>query len=161
MFLEYTRVLIRAALITSVLVISCPGYQRTGYSIAPAQAPGDQYRTESVDDQIHNHHAEAAQKPGEKGSAQSQSKQEHQHPQNPAKKPTEQKDPTLNMMSAMKKEGPEAGHEHEMMSTVSGGPFRSMMAIGSGTSLMPASSPGYMWHWIKDRNLLVGLKYLY
>ncbi|HXG66757.1 MAG TPA: cytochrome c, partial [Blastocatellia bacterium] len=36
-----------------------------------------------------------------------------------------------------------------MMSTITGGPFRSMHAIGSGTSLLPASSPGYMWHWSK------------
>ncbi|HYP28118.1 MAG TPA: c-type cytochrome [Blastocatellia bacterium] len=34
-----------------------------------------------------------------------------------------------------------------MMSTVTGGPFKSMYAIGSGTSLLPASVPGYMWHW--------------
>ena len=154
MLLEYARALIRAALITSVLVISCPGYQRTGYAISPAQAPDDQYRTEHVDEQIHSHHANGAQKPEEKGSAQSQSKQEHQHPQTPAKKPAEQKDPhSEHDMSAMKKEGAEA--EHEMMSTVSGGPFRSMMAMGSGTTLMPASSPGYMWHWIKDSWLLM------
>ena len=37
-----------------------------------------------------------------------------------------------------------------MMSTITGGPFHSMTAIGSGTSLMPASTPGYMWHWMKD-----------
>jgi hypothetical protein len=37
-----------------------------------------------------------------------------------------------------------------MMSTITGGPFRSMSAVGSGTSLMPASAPGYMWHWMKD-----------
>src|SRR5215475_4182530 len=126
MLFEYARALIRAKLIMSVLVISCVGYQRTGYAFSLSQAPEDQYRTERVDDQIHNHHAEVAQKPGEKGSAQSQSKQEHQHPQTPAKKPAEQKDPHAGHdMSAMKKEGSEADHEHEMMSTVSGGPFRS------------------------------------
>ncbi|MFL6277002.1 MAG: hypothetical protein ACJ74G_17590 [Blastocatellia bacterium] len=37
-----------------------------------------------------------------------------------------------------------------MMTTITGGPFKSMTAIGSGTSLMPSSSPGYMWHWMKD-----------
>src|SRR5262245_9904161 len=150
MFLGCARKLIRAALIISVLVISCPGHQRTGYAISPAQAPEDQYRTERVDDQIHIHHSEGSQKPAEKGSAQSN---QHQHPQTPPRKPAEQKDPHAEHdMSAMKKEGVEA--EHEMMSTVSGGPFRSMMAIGSGTSLMPASSPGYMWHWIKDNWLV-------
>ena len=35
-----------------------------------------------------------------------------------------------------------------MMSTVTGGPFRSLHAIGSGTSLLPATSPGYMGHWM-------------
>jgi hypothetical protein len=65
-----------------------------------------------------------------------------------------------------------AGHEanaHEasaMMSTVTGGPFRAMSAIGSGTSLMPASAPGYMWHWMKGdwmlmlhANLMVGFNH--
>ena len=42
-----------------------------------------------------------------------------------------------------------------MMSTVTGGPFRAMSAIGSGTSLMPASAPGYMWHWMKDDWMLM------
>jgi len=61
---------------------------------------------------------------------------------------------------------PEHGHEHgntdemnhqmpghdmnAMMSTITGGPFKSMSAIGSGTSLIPSSAPGYMWHWMKD-----------
>src|SRR5262249_54516546 len=31
-----------------------------------------------------------------------------------------------------------------MMESIAGGPFKSIAAIGSGTSLMPASSPGYM-----------------
>jgi mono/diheme cytochrome c family protein len=38
---------------------------------------------------------------------------------------------------------------NSMMSTITGGPFQSMLAIGSGTSLLPASSPGNMWHWMK------------
>jgi mono/diheme cytochrome c family protein len=42
------------------------------------------------------------------------------------------------------------GAMNDMMSTITGGPFRSMSAVGSGTSLMPASAPGYMWHWMKD-----------
>lgn len=36
-----------------------------------------------------------------------------------------------------------------MMSTITGGPFKTMHAIGSGTSLLPASAPGYMWMWMK------------
>ena len=42
-----------------------------------------------------------------------------------------------------------------MMSTISGGPFHSMTAIGSGTSLLPSSSPGYMWHWMKDHWMIM------
>jgi hypothetical protein len=49
-----------------------------------------------------------------------------------------------------------AGHQGhnmagmDMMTSVAGGPFKTMMAIGSGTSLEPADSPGYMWHFMKD-----------
>jgi hypothetical protein len=39
-------------------------------------------------------------------------------------------------------------HAMDMMATVSGGPFRSMRALGSGTSLQPASAPMWMWHWM-------------
>jgi hypothetical protein len=40
-----------------------------------------------------------------------------------------------------------AVHEdHEDMS-MTGGPYRSHLAIGSGTSILPASSPAYMWHF--------------
>jgi len=42
-----------------------------------------------------------------------------------------------------------------MMSTITGGPFKSMTAIGSGTSLLPSSSPGYMWHWMKGDWMIV------
>jgi hypothetical protein len=42
-----------------------------------------------------------------------------------------------------------------MMSTITGGPFRAMTAIGSGTSLVPASAPGYMWHWMKGDWMLM------
>jgi hypothetical protein len=44
---------------------------------------------------------------------------------------------------------PEAHDMAAMMSTITGGPFKSMSAIGSGTSLQPSTSPGYMWHWMK------------
>jgi len=39
-----------------------------------------------------------------------------------------------------------AGGMNAIMSTITGGPFKSMTAIGSGTSLLPSSTPGYMWH---------------
>jgi hypothetical protein len=57
------------------------------------------------------------------------------------------------------KDNEHAGHdmskmsgEHDtsdMMTTITGGPFQSMHAIGSGTSLLPATTPGYMYHWMK------------
>jgi mono/diheme cytochrome c family protein len=84
--------------------------------------------------------------------------QEHTHQ---AKTPAQQSGETKHDMTAdhMSKTGKDAGaaeNEHSghdmaaMMSTITGGPFRSMSAIGSGTSLMPATSPGYMWHWVKN-----------
>jgi len=33
------------------------------------------------------------------------------------------------------------------MTTVTGGPFRSMLALGSGTALQPASTPMNAWHF--------------
>ena len=79
--------------------------------------------------------------------------EEHHHPE--AEAPT-QPEPDAHDMSKMGKENAGTGDAHrghdmsEMMSTITGGPFRSMSAVGSGTSLMPASAPGYMWHWMKD-----------
>lgn len=50
-----------------------------------------------------------------------------------------------------------SGHNTSaMMTTITGGPFKSMHAIGSGTSLLPASSPGYMWHWMKGDWMIMG-----
>jgi len=43
-----------------------------------------------------------------------------------------------------------------MMTTTTGGPFKSMTAIGSGTSLQPSTTPGYMWHWIKGDWMIMG-----
>jgi hypothetical protein len=110
-------------------------------------------RAQSQAKQEHQHQTQPAQE----HQHQTQSPQEHQHQtKNPPKKSGEQKtDSHEHEMSKMKKEGADAAHEHEMMSTITGGPFRSMMAIGSGTSLMPASSPAYMWHWIQDNWLIM------
>ena len=45
---------------------------------------------------------------------------------------------------------------HTMTGAMNGGPFMSMAALGSGTSLAPASSPMNMWHWmISDWMLMV------
>ena len=82
-------------------------------------------------------------------------KQEHHHDTNT---PAQKKDATKQDMSKMKDEhsSHDASDEHSghdmsaMMTTVTGGPFKSMHAMGSGTSLLPASSPGFMWHWMKS-----------
>ena len=83
--------------------------------------------------------------------------QEHHHETQPPTQPGEMKqDTAAHDMSSMGKEQGGMGDMHAgpdmnaMMSTITGGPFKSMTAIGSGTSLMPASTPGYMWHWMKD-----------
>lgn len=81
--------------------------------------------------------------------------QEHQHDM---KKPPQKKDEPKHDMSKMKDEhsshdASDAHGDHDMsamMTTITGGPFKSMHAMGSGTSLLPATSPGFMWHWMKD-----------
>lgn len=40
-----------------------------------------------------------------------------------------------------------SAHQHHAMTSQFGGPYQSMTAIGSGTSLIPADSPAYMWHF--------------
>ncbi|NJL73021.1 MAG: hypothetical protein HC888_16475 [Candidatus Competibacteraceae bacterium] len=39
------------------------------------------------------------------------------------------------------------GGVHGTMPSQFGGPYQSMGALGSGTALVPADSPGYMWHF--------------
>ncbi|HVG19302.1 MAG TPA: hypothetical protein VNI02_09620, partial [Blastocatellia bacterium] len=105
-----------------------------------------------------------------KKASESQSHEHHQDVNKPASKPTEKPDmsnmqhrhgdqPAQTNRDMSKTDDQHAAHNHAdahgghdmnaMMSTVMGGPFKSMTAIGSGTSLMPASAPGYMWHWMK------------
>jgi mono/diheme cytochrome c family protein len=49
-----------------------------------------------------------------------------------------------------------AGHDLSgMMETVTGGPFRSMHAVGSGTALQPASTPMAAWHWMPGEWMLM------
>ena len=45
--------------------------------------------------------------------------------------------------------GTRSSHEHYAhdMTTVAGGPFRSMSALGSGTALQPATTPMTAWHF--------------
>lgn len=115
----------------------------------------------------HDHGGAPDQKKGQmdKPPAQSQH-QEHSHDMPAQKeKPAQQQehhhdhDATETKPDTAKTEDEHAGHDmsggnaghnmHSMMSTITGGPFKSMSAIGSGTSLLPATSPGYMWHWMK------------
>jgi len=79
-------------------------------------------------------------------------------------KPDEMKQMPGHDMSKMGDEP--AGHDmskmtgaHDMaamMTTITGGPFKSMSAIGSGTSLQPSTTPGYMWHWMKRDWMIMG-----
>lgn len=104
--------------------------------------------TARADADQHTH--ETPQPRQEQKPAQPPQQQEHHHEmQPPAKQSDEMKhDGSGHDMSNMGNE--HAGHDmNAMMSTVTGGPFKSMHSIGSGTSLLPASTPGYMWHWMK------------
>jgi mono/diheme cytochrome c family protein len=89
---------------------------------------------------------------------QGQARQDHQHDhraaqpaaQSTAKPATEKTTEKATEASHTHGANSAAGHDMSaMMSTITGGPFKSMQAMGSGTSLLPASSPGYMWHWMK------------
>ncbi|HXU08938.1 MAG TPA: c-type cytochrome, partial [Blastocatellia bacterium] len=102
-----------------------------------------------------HHHETQGDKPGSEhthGEA-PKAQPEHQHePEKPAAQAEHQHQPTQPATQASEHADhqptdPHAGHQmNSMMSTITGGPFKSMTAIGSGTSLLPASTPGYMWH---------------
>jgi mono/diheme cytochrome c family protein len=89
----------------------------------------------------------------------------HQHAGESGQKPTAQaatgKQNTMHAggtghdMSNMEG-GAHAGHSMmNMMTTVTGGPFRSMQAIGSGTALQPASTIMSAWHWMPNNWMLM------
>jgi mono/diheme cytochrome c family protein len=133
----------------------------------PAKQPVTQQQPSEHQHQPANPHTQQAQKPAQQAPAHehgkpaasqpAQPQQEHQHQtQTPAQQPGAMKQDTpAHDMSKMGKETGGTGVAHSghdmnaMMSTITGGPFRSLSAIGSGTSLMPASTPGYMWNWVK------------
>jgi len=140
--------------------------------------PQPEARTQPEAHAEHERETQPAAKPpgAQQQTAQQRPSQEHHHEsQPPAQQPGAIKaDPSKHDMSKMgtqKSAGePSSGHDmskmdtekagagdphstHDvgaMMSTITGGPFRSMSAVGSGTALMPASAPGYMWHWMKN-----------
>lgn len=113
----------------------------------------------------HSEHNHAASK--DKPHAHSEEAHDHEHKPTAGQQPPAEKQKTPEQHhhdAAQKKDGEKAGDEHAghdmaedhsghtaggnaMMSTVTGGPFRSLHAIGSGTSLLPATSPGYMGYW--------------
>lgn len=103
----------------------------------------------------HEHH------PDRQPSDQSPTQQTDKLPQEQTDKPSHD----MSKHDTAKKDDEHAGHDmagmqggqdmKAMMSTITGGPFRAMTAIGSGTSLVPASAPGYMWHWMKGDWMLM------
>jgi mono/diheme cytochrome c family protein len=106
---------------------------KPGSEHAHGGATKDQHEAEKPPAQTEHQHQP------EKPAAQA----EHQHqPSQPAAQPSEHSD--------HQPADAHAGHQmtgmNAMMNTITGGPFKSMTAIGSGTSLLPASTPGYMWH---------------
>ena len=123
--------------------------------------PETEPRTQPVPDS-HQHQSQTPAKPATQVPARPQPEQHEHHPQTqpPGQEAGESKpDTSPHDMSKMGKERSEEAHgAHDMnamMSTISGGPFRSMSAVGSGTSLMPASAPGHMWHWMKNAWLIM------
>lgn len=120
---------------------------------------------EPVHEPIHEHGKEPAQQ-----TAQSPPQQEHHYDAQPSTQPTGEAKKEIPGHDMSKMGDQHAGHDMSAMtsmtSTITGGPFHSMTAIGSGTSLMPSSSPSYMWHWMKDDwmimahgNLIAGLNH--
>jgi len=93
--------------------------------------------------------------------------QEHHHEAQPSTQKTGDVKNEMPGHDMSKMDTEHSGHDMSaMMSTITGGPFRSMTAIGSGTSLQPSTTPGYMWHWMKDAwmimahgNLIAGLNH--
>lgn len=76
--------------------------------------------------------------------------QQHEHHHPPAK-------PTPDKQGAMTTgtDESDAHAGHTMMSTITGGPFRSMRALGSGTALQPASTPMKAWHFMRGEWMLM------
>ncbi|MFP5265184.1 MAG: c-type cytochrome [Blastocatellia bacterium] len=107
-------------------------------------------------------HMHEQAKPPAQQPTQAQPQKEHQHDTQPSTNQPGEMKHDMSKMGDM-----HAGHDmNAMMSTITGGPFKSMHAIGSGTSLLPSSTPGYMWHWMKGDwmimahgNLIVGFNH--
>lgn len=124
----------------------------------PAQATTKPATAQQQPSTEHQHQHEPAQTQ----QAQKPAQPEHKHEPTSQPAQTQPQEHHHEMHATTEKPGQMkeyAGHEmamqhgdrgmNAMMSTITGGPFRSMTAIGSGTSLLPSSSPGYMWHLMK------------
>ena len=113
-----------------------------------AQAPSPQQRVPE-----HHHDLPEADEKEKVTKPQGQMPPAHQHEVEP---PPQHSGGMKHDMS--KTNGEQTGHDmsamsgthdmHTMMTTNIGGPFKAMQAIGSGTSLLPATSPMNMWHWM-------------
>lgn len=125
------------------------------------QHPDAEPRTQPAPDAPHEHQSQTSAKPSAVQSqpALPEPNQHDHHPQQQSVEPKPAAQPhDMSKMGNQKaaREDAHGGHDmnahdmNAMMSTITGGPFRSMSAIGSGTSLLPASAPGYMWHWMKN-----------
>ncbi|HKP13119.1 MAG TPA: hypothetical protein VJZ91_13460 [Blastocatellia bacterium] len=92
---------------------------------------------------------------------------QHEHHENqrpaaqPPSQPTDKPQAESHTHTMPTQADPHAGHHKgghgggTGMTTLTGGPFQAMSAIGSGTSLLPATAPGYMWHWMKGGWMLM------
>src|SRR6185295_19284901 len=136
---------IKLALMTSFFILI------SGYFLAqPAtSALAFPQQNPAPPEQMHEHGQQPAPPP-----AKTQPPQEHHHDAPPSAEPPAAVPHDMSKMGDEHK-GHDMGDMHAghdmsaMMSTITGGPFKSMHAIGSGTSLLPSNSPGYMWHWMK------------
>ena len=105
--------------------------------------------TQPKPDAHHEHQTESTTKPSPAQTRPSQPQsQQHEHH---AQTPTQQTG-----KAGAGGAGAHGAHDMSaMMSSITGGPFRSMSAVGSGTSLMPSSGHGNMWHWMRDDWLIM------
>jgi len=98
---------------------------------------------------LHDEAAATTASSSSKSAAQSSSQEQHHH--EPAQQPQKPKTDPQTHEHDMSKMGETQDHsQHSSPKLLAGGPFGSMSAIGSGTSLLPSAAPGYMWHWMKN-----------
>jgi mono/diheme cytochrome c family protein len=93
----------------------------------------------------------AAQPPEHQHDMSNMDQQKAEHPPQPEHDMSKMNEHAGHDMSGMT-----GSHDmNSMMSSISGGPFKTMAAIGSGSSLLPSSSPMSMYHWMKGDWMLM------